>query len=74
MRRKSYGLTKERAERISINTEKAYLEKYKENKMSQEFNFKLSVLAVSVLDVMRRIRAGEDVNQPVVEYPEPEDE
>ena len=74
MRRKSYGLTKERAERISINTEKAYLEKYKENKMSQEFNFKLSVLAVSVLDVMRRIRAGEDINQPFVEYPEPEDE
>ena len=42
--------------------------------MSQEFNFKLSVLAVSVLDVMRRIRAGEDVNKPFVEYPEPEDE
>lgn len=33
-RRKSYGLTKEKTERISINTRKAYLEKYlpKENK------------------------------------------
>lgn len=38
------------------------------------FNYKLSVLTTSILEVFRRIRNGEDVNQPFVEYPEPEDE
>lgn len=40
----------------------------------KEFDFKLSVLTVSILDIMRRARNGEDVNKPFIDYPEPEDE
>lgn len=39
-----------------------------------QFNFKLSVLTTSVLEVLWRVRNGEDINTPFVEYPEPEDE
>lgn len=39
----------------------------------QGFNFKLSVLTTSILDVFRRIRNGEDVHKPIIQYDEPDE-